>query len=102
MYVYIRCLFCVAWKKASFIIFFSRTRELTRAHKNKKKSRAVLMADGASERRNETTRARAEAALLFSESFLLDNNRAAGRIEERKHTHTRARELSVYIYTYIY
>jgi hypothetical protein len=46
--------------------------------------------DGASERRNETTRARAEAALLFfPKAFVLHNNRAAGRIEENTHTHAR-------------
>jgi hypothetical protein len=88
MYTY-AAYFVLPGKKRPYYIFLAYSRTHSRPQKQKKKSRLVLMADGASERRNETTRARAEAALLFSESFLLDNNRAAGRIEEN--THTRAR-----------
>ena len=98
MYVYIRCLFCVAWKKASFIIFFSRTRELTRAHKNKKKSRAVLI--WLMGQANEETKRHVpeQRQPFFLKAFSMTHDRA-GRI--RKHTRARARELSVYIYIYI-
>ena len=87
-----------AGEKAS-LLYFSRVLANSRPQKTKK-SRG---ADPGKKRKEETKRhvPRAEGSpSFFSESLL--HNRAAGRIEERKHTHTRARELSVYIYTYIY
>ena len=85
-------------EKAS-LLYLSRVLANSRPQKTKK-SRG---ADPGKKRKEETKRhvPRAEGSpSFFSESLL--HNRAAGRIEERKHTHTRARELSVYIYTYIY
>ena len=87
-----------AGEKASLLYF---SRENSRPQKQKKVAVRIRAKRGRKKRNDTCPQSRGHSPSFFSES-LLHNNRAAGRIEERKHTHTRARELSVYIYTYIY